>query len=108
RTWTDSTCKPISPGNAQRFLSSSLPATISRRPASAPWRAAHQLSFANQCTIALSLMPFPPLPPALPDETNQSVRDPFNPSDSPPLRHTLFPPRTSPRSPLTPPLHQTS
>src|SRR4030095_2763218 len=29
----------------------------------------HQRSFVNQCTTALFLMPFPPLPPALPDET---------------------------------------
>src|SRR5947208_9870565 len=84
RTWTGWTCKHLSPGNVQCFLSSLSPATISRRPASAPWRAAHQLSFVNQCTTALFLMPFPPLPSARPDETNQSVPDPFTPQSPPP------------------------
>src|SRR6266851_6644595 len=41
-----------------RSLSSLSPATICRRPASAPCRAAHQLSFANQCSTALFSTPF--------------------------------------------------
>src|SRR5438067_8731017 len=50
------------PQNTQRFLSSFSPATICRRPASAPWRVAHQLSFVNQCSTTFSLSPFMPRP----------------------------------------------